>query len=82
MPRARIVIFILVLILGAIVLRSAQQANPPGGITRQAMEARLKDLEAGRDHALADYQAYVGAIQECKYWMGQLDAAEQAKTKK
>lgn len=49
--------------------------NPKSVITKKALQDRLAGLEKGRDQTLADLQAYDGAIQECKYWIGKFEAA-------
>lgn len=35
----------------------------------EKMEARMKELLAQRQRAIADVNAYDGAIQECRHWM-------------
>jgi hypothetical protein len=47
-------------------------------MTREQIEARKAELIAARDEALAGFNAIVGAINDCDYWLAQL-AAEEAK---
>jgi hypothetical protein len=80
---------LVVLVLMAWLPLSAQSVKPEKApvvekvekspITQEALEARLADLERGRVQAIANLNAYDGAIQECNYWLGQLKAAEEAR---
>ena len=45
-------------------------------ITRDQVQARLERLRRERDQALANVNAYAGAIQDCEHWLKVLDAAE------
>ncbi len=51
-------------------------------ISEQALQKRLQGLEQGRANTLATLQAYDGAIQECKYWIAQLEASESTEKEK
>lgn len=50
-------------------------------IIREAIEARLADLKAQRDQLIANINACGGAIQDCEYWLSQLDAPAQGDEK-
>ena len=45
-------------------------------VTKAKLQERLGGLEAGKSQAIANVQAYDGAIQECKYWIEELENAE------
>jgi len=75
----KIVTLAVLLVLGGCLSMSAQdnslkEAKP--AITKQAFQDRLAGLEKGRAQALADLSAYDGAIQECQYWLEQVEKAE------
>jgi type VI protein secretion system component VasF len=42
-------------------------------ITKEALEARIADLTKQYEQAVANANAIQGAIQDCKYWLGELD---------
>jgi hypothetical protein len=42
-------------------------------ITREAVEKRLASLEEVRRQTLANLNALNGAVEDCKYWLEQLD---------
>ena len=42
-------------------------------ITREMIEARKKQLERERDELIAKIHAYTGALQDCEYWLEQVD---------
>jgi prefoldin subunit 5 len=42
-------------------------------ITREAIEARLQQLQQEATEIRANLNAYEGAIQDCQYWLAQLD---------
>lgn len=67
------------LICGAPLL--AQQKPEKKGITKEALEQRLKQLQTGRIQAVANLNAFDGAIQECQHWLDELNAAEAEKAK-
>ena len=46
-------------------------------ITREMIEARLKELQEGAEQMRANLNAYEGAIQDCKYWLEQLTAEDE-----
>lgn len=74
-----------VLLSGAIL--AAQTAPPvqvvkpaaPAGVTKEKLQARLTELQKGRDQAMANVNAYDGAIQECQYWISQVEESEKGK---
>ena len=53
------------------------QGSKPSFITREALELRLKALERDRNQAIANVNAYDGAIQECNFWLELLKDAEE-----
>lgn len=60
------------LIMAAVALGQTPAATPPKdipAITQATVEARLSELDRGRAQALANLNAYDGAIQECQYWL-------------
>jgi hypothetical protein len=65
-------------ILAAACLAPAQDKKPETPITRAMLDQRLGQLKAAREQALANLNAYDGAIQECNYWISQIEAAEKA----
>lgn len=42
-------------------------------IDREAIEKRIAELETERDNAIAKFQALTGALQDCHYWLGQVE---------
>ena len=42
-------------------------------ITRQMLEQRLAELKAGKEQAVANVNAFEGAIQECSHWLDLLE---------
>ena len=66
----------LLLLLGGCWEVSAQ-GSKPSFITREVLELRLKALERDREQAIANVNAYDGAIQECNFWIKLLKEAEQ-----
>lgn len=49
-------------------------------IDREALTERMSQLEKDRDQTIARLQAIVGAIQDCAYWLAQLDKSESTKS--
>lgn len=45
-------------------------------MTRTQLEDRIKLLEQERENLKMTFPAYDGAIQDCKYWLAELDKAE------
>jgi len=45
-------------------------------IDRAALTERMAALESDRNQAIANIQAITGAIQDCAYWLAQLDNEE------
>ena len=43
---------------------------------KAAIETRLAGLIAARDEMLAKLNAQIGAIEDCKYWLGQAGETE------
>jgi hypothetical protein len=52
-----------------------------GTISRESVEARLKQLKTGREQALINLQAFDVAIQEEQHWLDDMTVAEKAKQK-
>ena len=50
-------------------------------ITKEALEERLEQLQREREQLVANIHAYGGAIQECEYWLRQLDLDKGEKSK-
>lgn len=53
----------------------------PASITRPQLEKRLGGLKQAHQQAVADVQALGGAIQDCEYWLSELDTAEKEAAK-
>jgi hypothetical protein len=45
-------------------------------MTREQIEARLVELRKESEQLVANINAISGAIQDCEYWLAQLDAEE------
>ena len=45
-------------------------------VTREELQERLKALEELRAQAWANYNALLGAIQDCEFWLGGLTAED------
>jgi hypothetical protein len=45
-------------------------------MTREQIEARLAELRKELEQVYANVNAYLGAIQDCEYWLAQLDEEE------
>jgi hypothetical protein len=48
-------------------------------ITADKLRARLAECEAQRDQMLANANAFNGAAQECRYWLGELEKVGEVK---
>jgi hypothetical protein len=70
------VVLALLLLLGGCWEVSAQ-GSKPSFITRELLELRLKALERDREQAIANVNAYDGAIQECQFWLELLKDEEE-----
>ena len=46
-------------------------------MTKEQIQARLKQLETEREQLRVNLMAYEGAIQDCNYWLQELDKAEE-----
>jgi hypothetical protein len=73
-------IYLAILLMGGCLPMPAQtaQAVPPAktdkpAITRQMLEQRLAELKAGKEQAVANVNAFEGAIQECSHWLDLLE---------
>ncbi|KKN66893.1 hypothetical protein LCGC14_0466680 [marine sediment metagenome] len=66
----------LLLVLGGCLAGFAQNSKP-SLITKEALELRLAALQRDRAQAIANVNAYDGAIQECNFWIELLKDAEQ-----
>ena len=80
-------VFVSTFILGGCLALSAQVAKPAAPdpaksepvITRAQLEQHLADLKAGKEQAVANVNAFEGAIQECQHWLDAIKAAESPK---
>ena len=66
----------LLLVLGGCLAGFAQNSKP-SLITKEALELRLAALQRDRAQAVANVNAYDGAIQECQFWLELLKDAGQ-----
>ena len=57
---------------------TAQPKAPAPAIVRTEFERRLAELRKQHDQAVSDVHALEGAIQDCEFWLKQLEAAEKA----
>ncbi len=67
---------VLLLLLGGCLAAFAQNSKP-SPITKEALEQRLAALKRDRTQAVANVNAYDGAIQECQFWLELLKDAEE-----
>lgn len=42
-------------------------------MTKEAIEARIQQLQREQEQLVAKTNAFSGAIQDCKYWLEQLE---------
>lgn len=68
-------------VLGLALVVSAQEAEAPQApaefrITKGLLQGRIEDLQRAREQAIANANAMAGAIQECEFWLRQLEEAE------
>ncbi len=47
-------------------------------MNRESIEKRLAELRQELDRIQANGNALIGAIQDCEYWLSQMDKSEQA----
>jgi hypothetical protein len=66
----------LLLVLGGCLTGFAQNSKP-SPITKEVLGLRLAALQRDRTQAVANVNAYDGAIQECQFWLELLKDAEQ-----
>jgi hypothetical protein len=45
-------------------------------ITKEAILQRIKRLEADREKLLSSLNATEGALQDCQYWLSEIDKTE------
>jgi hypothetical protein len=75
------------LLVGASLALCAQTMSPPATaavnpaavVTREQLEQRLTELKAGKEQAIANVNAFEGAIQETLRWLDELDKASTEK---
>jgi hypothetical protein len=73
----RIALVVIVLAL-ALAVSGQQAPSPSSAITKESLLQRRVDLEHQREQAIANVNAISGAIQECEFWISQIEAAEKA----
>lgn len=49
-------------------------------MTKEQIQARIKELEANRETMKGNFIAIEGALQDCQYWLTQVDAPATAET--
>jgi hypothetical protein len=69
---------VLLSLLCGCLLGFGQDKQDKKGVSKEALQARLAALQQGRDQALANYNAILGAIQLCQDLLAELNAAEKA----
>jgi prefoldin subunit 5 len=42
-------------------------------MTREAIERRIEDLKKSRENLISNVNAVTGAIQDCEFWLGQVN---------
>lgn len=42
-------------------------------MTKEALEARIKELEAQKEQAIATVNAIAGALQDCNFWLAKVN---------
>ena len=69
-------VFLSILILGALACAQDAPKEPakPASISLEKLEARMADLTRGKEQAIANVNAIVGAIQETQHWLDELKA--------
>ena len=77
MKRFIVLLVICLLIVGAGLAQ--KESKPP--ITKEVLQQRLGQLQQAREQAIANVNALNGAIQECTYWIDQIEAAEKPPVK-
>jgi hypothetical protein len=73
MRRLFYLIILLTFLAGAV---GAQTSSVPAGITKEKLEARIKELKVTREQLMANINAVSGAIQENEEWLKQLEETE------
>jgi len=68
--------FLAILLLAGTCCFAQSVPAPTQPITKETVERRLAKLQAEYDQAIANANALQGAIQDCKYWLDQIKAAE------
>jgi hypothetical protein len=48
-------------------------------ITRETIEKRMESLEAERTQLIAKIQAITGALQDCAFWLAQVEETKNTK---
>jgi len=80
----RKIILFVVLLVALAGFGVAQGDNIPAAkpeITIEKLQKRLKELEGAREQILANLNAVNGAIEDCKYWMTELEDKEESPVK-
>ena len=70
-----------VLVAVSLLAVGQQAPTPPApvqAITVAMLEQRLSDLKAGKEQAVANVNAFEGAIQETQHWLDALKAGQAA----
>ena len=67
------ILFVLLTVFVAVGFGTEKQ---PATVSRVSIEKRLADLKQAHQQAAANLQALGGAIQDCEYWLGELNKAE------
>ena len=74
-----------VLVAVSLLAVGQQAPTPPApvqAITVAMLEQRLSDLKAGKEQAVANVNAFEGAIQETQHWLDALKAGVEAELKR
>jgi len=77
-PWVIVVVVLFVLSFVAMVMAGekpkSKPESSPATITKAELDERLNTLMRERDQIIANLHAYEGAIEDCKYWLSQLES--------
>ena len=77
----KVILFVVLLVTLAGFGISQNDVSAKPEITIEKLQKRLKELEGAREQILANLNAVNGAIEDCKYWMTELEDKEESPVK-